>query len=74
MVTASKCRVLRRHTAIVDGILSGTGDPLTYEANGFTLAMSRRRRVNPAAPFRPTIITGGQSPTEPRVSAERADV
>ena len=61
------------YTAIVDGILSGTGDPLTYEGQWLharDVATSPGSIQRP----RPTIITGGQSPTVLRVSAERADV
>lgn len=61
------------YTAIVDGILSGTGDPLTYEGQWLharDVATSPGSIQRP----RPTIITGGQSPTVLRISAERADV
>ena len=61
------------YVAIVDGILSGTGDPFAYEgrwlhARGVATSPGSIQRP------RPTIITGGQSPTVLRVSAERADV
>ena len=61
------------YVAIVDGILNGTGDPFAYEgrwlhARGVATSPGSIQRP------RPTIITGGQSPTVLRVSAERADV
>ncbi len=61
------------YVAILDGILRGTGEPFTHEgewlyARDITTAPGTLQRP------RPTLITGGQSPTVLRVSAERADV
>jgi alkanesulfonate monooxygenase SsuD/methylene tetrahydromethanopterin reductase-like flavin-dependent oxidoreductase (luciferase family) len=61
------------YVAILDGILRGEQDRFTH--NGEWLSA----RDVPTAPGsiqrpRPTLITGGQSPTVLRVTAERADV
>jgi alkanesulfonate monooxygenase SsuD/methylene tetrahydromethanopterin reductase-like flavin-dependent oxidoreductase (luciferase family) len=61
------------YVAILDGILRGTGEWFTHEgewlhAREITTAPGTLQRP------RPTLITGGQSPTVLRVTAERADV
>lgn len=61
------------YVAILDGILRGTGESFTHEgewlqARDITTAPGTLQRP------RPTLITGGQSPTVLRVTAERADV
>ena len=61
------------YVAILDGILGGTGESFTHEgewlqARDITTAPGTLQRP------RPTLITGGQSPTVLRVTAERADV
>jgi alkanesulfonate monooxygenase SsuD/methylene tetrahydromethanopterin reductase-like flavin-dependent oxidoreductase (luciferase family) len=61
------------YVAILDGILRGTGESFAHEgewlqARDITTAPGTLQRP------RPTLITGGQSPTVLRVTAERADV
>ena len=61
------------YVAILDGILRGNGDPFTYAGEWL---QARDVATTPGAVQRPrpTLMTGGQSPTVLRVSAERADV
>jgi alkanesulfonate monooxygenase SsuD/methylene tetrahydromethanopterin reductase-like flavin-dependent oxidoreductase (luciferase family) len=61
------------YVAILDGILRGTGEWFAHEGEwfqtrGITTAPGTLQRP------RPTLVTGGQSPTVLRVTAERADV
>jgi alkanesulfonate monooxygenase SsuD/methylene tetrahydromethanopterin reductase-like flavin-dependent oxidoreductase (luciferase family) len=61
------------YVAILDGILRGTGERFTHDGESLWV------RDVPTAPGsvqrpRPRLITGGQSPTVLRVTAERADV
>lgn len=61
------------YVAILDGILRGGGDRFTH--NGKWLwARDVPTAPGPVQHPRPTLITGGQSPTVLRVTAERADV
>jgi alkanesulfonate monooxygenase SsuD/methylene tetrahydromethanopterin reductase-like flavin-dependent oxidoreductase (luciferase family) len=61
------------YVAILDGILRGRGEPFTYPGEWL---QARDVATVPGAVQRPrpTLITGGQSPTVLRVTAERADV
>lgn len=61
------------YVAILDGIVSGTGDPFTHDGKWL---QAREAATTPGSIQRPrpTLITGGQSPTVLRVTAERADV
>lgn len=61
------------YVAILDGILRGGGERFSHDGDWLWA------RYVPTAPAalqrpRPTLITGGQSPTVLRVTAERADV
>ncbi|MCT7661411.1 LLM class flavin-dependent oxidoreductase [Mycobacterium deserti] len=61
------------YVAILDGILRGDGEPFTHDGDWL---QARDVATVPGSVQRPrpTLMTGGQSPTVLRVSAERADV
>lgn len=61
------------YVAILDGVLRGTGEPFTHEGEWLSARDVSTAPGSVQRP-RPTLITGGQSPTVLRVTAERADV